>query len=290
MMKDETPVEAHWRFCARYLELGSVADVHERIRETLALFEEWKGVFARLMAAAETNDAEVWHALGDACDLARGTERDREAARRWYQRAADAGHAKAMVRLAMMHRKEAQDGYAVALALLKEAAKLGDASAMVFLGFSYREGYGVSPDPDEAARWFTRAAEAGDKHALVYVGKVWRDQGKPEQAVASFLQAAEAGQYESYVELAMLYDVEGSPVYDPVEAVKWYRVVADGSSSSKGRALLALARHSISGQGMPCDLAAARRWLEAVILNMPEKSSWHKEAKQMLAGLEGGLL
>ena len=290
MMKDETPAEAHWRFCARYLELGSVADVHERIREMRTLIEEWKGVFARLMAAAETNDADVWHALGDACDHARGTERDRAAARRWYQRAADAGHAKAMVRLAMIHQKDARDSYGVALQLLKVAAELGDAGAMVSLGFSYREGDGVSPDLDEAARWFTRAAEAGDKHALVHVGRVWRNAGQTEKAVASFLEAAEAGQYESYVELAMLYDAEGSAVYNPAEAVKWYRVVADGSSSSKGRALLALARHSISGLGMPCDLAAARRWLEAVILEMPEKSSWHKEAKQMLAGLEGGLL
>lgn len=282
-------MEAHQRFCARYLELGKVADVNERIRETRALFDEWKAVFARLMAAAETNDPEVWHALGDAFSNARGTEHDREAARRWYQRAADAGHARAMVRLAMMHQKDARDSYSNALALLKEAAELGDSGAMVFLGFAYRGGEGVSPNPDEAARWFNQAAEAGDKHALVHEGRVWRDEGKAAQAIASFLKAAEAGQYESYVELAMLYDAEGSALYDPAEAVKWYRIVADGSSSSKGRALLALGRHAISGRGMPCDATAARGWLAQVLEITRETSDWHKEAKKLLAGLDGGL-
>lgn len=289
-MKDQSPVEAHRAFCARYLEIQDVKDVHERIEQNRALFEAWKGVFARLMAAAETNDPEVWHALGDAFSNARGTERDREAARRWYQRAADAGHADAMVRLAMIYQMDARDSYGIALELLSAAANKGDSGAMVFLGFAYREGYGVSIDPDEAARWFTSAVEAGDKHALVHVGRVWRNVGHTEKAVTSFLEAAKAGQSESYVELAMLYDAQGSSVYDPVEAVKWYRLVADSNSASKGRALLALGRHAISGRGMPCDATAARGWLAQVLEITRETSDWHKEAKKLLARLDGGLL
>ncbi len=42
------------------------------------------------------------------------------------------------------------------------AAERGDAEAQFELGLMYDEGYGVSRDNQEAAKWYSKAAEQGD--------------------------------------------------------------------------------------------------------------------------------
>ncbi len=46
-----------------------------------------------------------------------------------------------------------------------KAAEQGDADAQYSLAFSYLEGYGVTQDYVEAARWFRKAAEQGNADA-----------------------------------------------------------------------------------------------------------------------------
>ena len=43
----------------------------------------------------------------------------------------------------------------------REHAEAGDAAAQSFVGAAYLAGAGVHPDPAEAVRWFTAAAEQG---------------------------------------------------------------------------------------------------------------------------------
>jgi TPR repeat protein len=113
-MNNETPVEAHRRYCRRVWSMREIADIREQVRQTRALFEEWKGVFARLMQESETGDPEVWNVLGDAYHNGRGTERDQAQAMHWFRRAAEAGHTVAMVRLASCYRSLAVDDHAMA--------------------------------------------------------------------------------------------------------------------------------------------------------------------------------
>jgi TPR repeat protein len=105
-----------------------------------------------------------------------------------------------------------------------------------------------------------------------------------------FLRAAEAGFPDSFIELANLYNERESPVYNPAEAHKWYRVVAEYSEGTNSRALLALAHHHLDGAGVPCDLSEARLWLRRLLQVVPPRSASHREATRLLKKLDGQFL
>ena len=48
-----------------------------------------------------------------------------------------------------------------------KAAEAGDRGAMVYLARAYGEGAGVAKDEREAMAWYRKAAEAGDNHAIL---------------------------------------------------------------------------------------------------------------------------
>ncbi len=204
---------------------------------------------------------------------------------------AEAGHAQAIVNLVSRPPSSRPLTHAAAIKWFRKAAELGYDGGMVWLGFSYREGDGVPCDHAEAVRWFIKAVEAGDAHSMIHVGRMYaRYLSSPAQAVGWFLRAAEAGFTESFVELADLYSDTQSEVYNPAEAHKWYRVVAEHSEGTHSRALLAIAREHLDGRGVPCDVKMAKLWLRRLLQAVPEKSSAHREASKLLKKLEDQFL
>lgn len=246
----------------------------------------------RLLADANKRDPALWFALGTAFQTGRGAVRDMDEAIRWYQRAAEAGHTPAMVSLALrLQRPEPARDPAAAIEWLQKAAAKGDSSGMIFLGFAYREATGVPRDYAKAVDWFIKAVEAGDAHSMIHVGRMYAHYLQlPADAVSWFLRAAQAGLSESFVELAILYDNRESEVYDPKEAHKWYRIVAEHSEGTSSRALLAIARQYCEGTGVPCDVEMARVWLRRLLQAVPVTSSTHREASKWLKKLEGQFL
>nr|WP_186162388.1 tetratricopeptide repeat protein [Burkholderia gladioli] len=99
--------------------------------------------------------------------------------------------------------------YRRALALLRPAAEAGDAAAAYYVGLIYRSGYGVSADPAEAARWFTRAARQALPAAQFMLANAYRDgAGVPRdeaRALALYRSAAEHELPEAVQALAMAY-------------------------------------------------------------------------------------
>ncbi len=291
-MNSETTLAAYQRACRRYLELQAVEDVHERIRQRREYQIECEAIFARLRADADSSDPAVWFALGDAYSRGWGTKDEEEQTRAWFRKAADAGHTRAMVRLGNLFNRPAPDGAPTeAVSLFRRAAQLGDARGMVYLGFAYREGIGVVCDYEEAVNWFIKAVEAGDGHSMIHVGRMYALQLRaPEEALKWFLRAAEAGYKESYVLLALLYENRKSTLYDAVQAVHWYRRVAEGSGGSKDRAMLALAHFCRNGEGTAHDPVEAKAWLHKVIESAPPKSAFHREARALLPKWETEML
>jgi hypothetical protein len=114
-------------------------------------------------------------------------------ARRWYERAAESGDIDAMVhyayRLTKDHPLEARRWY-------ERAAEAGSPYAMVSLAQLI---YGQ--DPVTARRWFERAAGLGDVPAMRNLGKLlWRED--TSAAERWLRQASEAGDLESTALLA----------------------------------------------------------------------------------------
>ena len=292
-MTEQSPVQAYRDACntlqdiqESYEEPGYL----ERIRAQMLFLQS---CFQRLrQAAADSEDPAVWHALGNAYNTRMGTERDPEQAIKWLRRAAEAGYAPAMVSLGLrlLNPKPSADA-AAAIQWFRKAAALGHDGGMVWLGFSYREGDGVPCDHTEAVRWFTKAVEAGDIHSMIHVGRMHAGyMHSPAQALPWFLRAAQAGLTESYIWLADLYANPQSAVYNPAEAHKWYRVVAEHSEGTHSRALLAIARQHLDGLGVPCDVKMAKLWLRRLLQAVPEKSSAHREASKLLKKLEDQFL
>lgn len=201
-MNAQTATSAYEAACRRYLEVQAIKDVDERIYENQKLRHEFVAAFACLHQ--DSSDPAVWHALGDAYSKGWGTTADREQALRWFRQAANAGHAKSMVRLGNLLNRPPPDGAPTeAIQWFRRAAELGNASGMIFLGFAYREGTGVPCDQRQAVDWFIKAVEAGDDHSMIHAGRMYsRNLQRPAEVMYWFSRAAEAGQTESQLESA----------------------------------------------------------------------------------------
>jgi len=104
-----------------------------------------------------------------------------------------------------------RDGNAhAAVELFREAAEMGEPSAMEELGESYHIGDGVSKSDQEALRWFRRAAEAGNSGAMVSMGALYLlgdiVEASDEQAAQWFQKAADRQNPAGMFDLATLYE------------------------------------------------------------------------------------
>jgi len=111
---------------------------------------------------AEDGDAEAQYYLGYMYEKGQGVAKDQAIMRKWYQRAADGGNAKAQYKVAV--------GYAFGLAglpqsdedaakWLRQSAENGYKRAQKTLGRAYAEGrYGLPRDAKQAEYWTKKAA------------------------------------------------------------------------------------------------------------------------------------
>jgi len=139
-----------------------------------------------------------------------------------------------------MEKRRAGDAEG-AFALFSQAAELGNSSAMVEVGESYRAGDGASEDEKKALSWFQRAAAKGDASGMVHMGVMYSlgiNGGDPDpaQAVEWFQKAAEKGDPAGLYNLAVAYE-NGQGVTRNVEkAIDLYgKSAALGNSEAKKR-------------------------------------------------------
>ena len=120
------------------------------------------------------------------------------------------------------------------LAQIKAAAENGDADAQTKLGASYS----MSGNPDEAAKWYRRAAEQRNTDAQLRLGHYLLT-GKPHMAkdkkivaestkegVRWLTKAATQGHATAQCELGQCYEGGVGVKMDKLEAYKWYRLAS----------------------------------------------------------------
>lgn len=118
--------------------------------------------------AAERGHAPAQYRLGNFYEKGHGVAQDQAMAARWYVMAAEAGNALAMHNLAVLNAMGVIDGDAdmqTALGWFEKAAELGVKDSQVNLGILYTKGMGVEEDLVTAYRWFAIAARGGDADA-----------------------------------------------------------------------------------------------------------------------------
>ena len=140
---------------------------------------------------------------------------------------------------------ERRDDCSTALALYRSLAAQGVPKAFAKLGFFSEIGWCTKRDWVDAAKWFGKAAGAGDKDAaatLGYIGRNWKYMyfGKPldPTVYALVTKAAKDGSVVAQYSLGVMNYPIGDPSYDPSiqntgitgnleEAIFWCRRAAD---------------------------------------------------------------
>jgi uncharacterized protein len=164
---------------------------------------------------------------------------------------------------------EKRDDKATAIPIYRSLAEKGDVGAQKRLGFFYEIGWGVERDWLEAAKWLSKALEAGDEAAagrLGFIGRNWRFMhagSQPPPIVFELIEkAAKKGNDTAQFSLgAMNYPI-GDLSFDETkgnlhEALIWYRRAAEqGDIDSQ----IALALAYADGIGVPQDYIEAHKW------------------------------
>lgn len=118
---------------------------------------------SQLFEDAEGGDREAQYTLAHQYLKGRGgLPRDRGNAVYWFEKSADAGHRDAAFDLAIILLETGQPGRngAQALYRMQQAAENGHQEAQYMLGMAYWKS-----EPEEAAGWLLKAAEAGHRGA-----------------------------------------------------------------------------------------------------------------------------
>ncbi len=152
--------ELHHESAAKSMELGeqyaSGEGRDKDLREAVRMFNE-AATLGEPRGFSRANDCR--YQLGIAFDTGDGVEQDPARAAIYYEKAADRGHAGAMVRLARLQieGRGVPSDPSRGACLLHVAARLHDAGAARELGQAYAEGTGVFRNPLAAWLWRRRA-------------------------------------------------------------------------------------------------------------------------------------
>ncbi|CCQ91099.1 hypothetical protein, contains Sel1-like TPR repeats [Nitrospina gracilis 3/211] len=147
-------------------------------------------------------------------------------------------------------------GYSIAE--LKNMAGEGNVLAQFDLGQSYRLGYGVEPNKEEAFKWYLKSAEGGLPDAQHHVGvcyaKGFGVERDYQKAREWYLKSAENGYPLAFSKLGLVY-LKGLGVpKDPQEAAKWYK---QGVEKNVQSSLLTYGVMHMNGEGVERDYVKA---------------------------------
>ena len=185
-----------------------------------------------------------------------GLKKDLGEARRWTERAAEAGDRKAMHNLALYYVEGSggSKNTTTAAQWFRRAADLGLVDSQYNLGRLYEEGFGVSQNPAEAYKWYLIAAHAGDTESRASAQRLKGQLSAEAQAAAE--RAAGAFQAQNarpattqLVQATTSGDVAGSAIAQrALSRLGYYQGPTDGSPSPALKGAIAAYQRD---QGLP---------------------------------------
>ena len=121
--------------------------------------------------------------------------------------------------------------YSEAVKYFTIAAEKGDKTAQANLGYCYDTGKGITQDHIKAVRWYSSAAEKGVRAAQFNLALCYEyAKGVKKDYVAAaywYRKAAEQGHTNAQCSLGCCYEEGRGVTKDFTEAVKWYRKAAE---------------------------------------------------------------
>lgn len=238
----------------------------------------------KLLKLAKQGDVNAQYRLANAYYRKNVHEKDykdnlkyyKDEAIKWYRKAAEQGHAKALKKLELVLNGEGNkqvsndknsgnsqyDNIEISeLKELFEQARFGDLNAQFYLGKAYAKGKDVPQDYKEAVKWYRKAAEQGNASAQNNLGFAYaKGKGVPQdykEAVKWYRKAAEQGEASAQYNLGLAYAKGDGIQQDYKGAVKWYRKAAEQGHSD---AQWNLGYAYYHGKGLHKDCDEALKW------------------------------
>jgi hypothetical protein len=166
-----------------------------------------------------------------------------------------------------------------ALAACEREAGQGGTAAQRTLGTMYERGLATEASPSEAARWYVKAAEAGDRIAQYRYGVLLRS-GKgvkrdEKTAVKWFQRSADQGEVDAILALAQAYDRGQGVKRSRTTAAGWYLKAAE---QGKAEAQFRLGEFHEKGEaGLVKSEVEAAKWFKLAA------AQGHEEAQKKLS-------
>jgi TPR repeat protein len=120
--------------------------------------------------------------------------------------------------------------YRQAFRVLLSAARRGDTTVFLNLGYVYDMGQGIRKSRRKALRWYRRALAAGETTAAHNIGTVYRDRHDVLRAIRWFQLAVDMGHSGSNLELGQLLLAR---LGQPAEALACFRAVGAKESDAE---------------------------------------------------------
>lgn len=144
----------------------------------------------------------------------------------------------------------------------RATAKPPSPQAMTLVGELYANGYGVPRRPEEAVRWYARAAEAGDPKAMSALALAKLDgfgAPKDEKGAAALLEkAAEKNDAQALYNLGLIRLERSRSAQDDAAAA---RLLKRGAELGEAAAQYAYASLLREGRGVEKDASASIEWM-----------------------------
>lgn len=185
----------------------------------------------------------------------RGVSVDIIEAVKWFEQAADKNHVEAILILADIYLKGADEISAnpkVGISYLERAVDLGNTDAMSNLGACYYNGkYGLVKNIKKAMEYWKSGSEAGNSDCTKNIALCYKNgEGIPQNpalAIQYFEKAVSQGNITAMIELGLAYDDNGLTTVDYEKAVKYY---TQAYKAGSGQGAYCLATMYENGHGV----------------------------------------
>lgn len=227
------------------------------------LVPELEWIDGQWIERAWNEDPEVQFSIGCMYLTGWSVKQDLPLAIRWFQRAAQHGHAEAQFNLGVINDRG--DGIERDLEKAAEwyqkAARQGCAEAQFNLAVLYLTGDGVAQSDENAVNWFRKAAEQGIAAAQNNLGTFYETgtgvEMNIDESVQWYRKAADQGLRESQYMLGVKYARGDGLSLDEIESFRWIRYAANqGHTASQWL----VASFYFEGKGVFQDRVEAHRW------------------------------
>jgi len=225
-----------------------------------AVKQDFVPCFNGLQSAAEQGCPYAQYLFGGMYWYGEGVAENTDEGFKWMLKAAEQGYAHAQFFVADRYLYDRRVGIDTSKALkwANKAVQQGYSQAQSLLGLMYEQAWGVQKNLKQAMALYRQAAEQGNLQAYDRIANLYKNRlDDPNEALRWYQKAAERGYSLSQYSLAkMLKYADGIP-HDYAKACYWFEKAAEQGDEMAARNL---AEHYAIGSGVEIDERKASYW------------------------------